>query len=118
MAYRTGDIGNRVEGLPAEGHWYDGSGVSFDLVTPLNTYHAPPVPGGSARRPAFGPKPPVQIQQEMAVVVASGGRFNVWGSPTRESGLTPQWREFLAEHVAPWRELKLEFRDPRFHISA
>jgi hypothetical protein len=38
----------------------------------------------------------------MAIVVANGGRFNVWDSPTPESGLTPGRHEFLAKHVAPW----------------
>jgi hypothetical protein len=102
IGYLTGDIGNRVEGLSAEGHWYDGSGVPFDLMTQLNTIYEQPVVGGAAKRSTFGPKPPIQIQQEMAIVVANGGRFNVWDSPTPESGLTPARHEFLAEHVAPW----------------
>ncbi len=50
----------------------------------------------------MSPKSPVQIQQEMAIVVANGGRFNVWDNPTPESGLTPERHEFLAKHVAPW----------------
>ncbi|MBN2450158.1 MAG: hypothetical protein JXR77_07195, partial [Lentisphaeria bacterium] len=33
IAYLTGDIGNRVEGLSPEAHWYDGTGVPFDLMT-------------------------------------------------------------------------------------
>ncbi len=37
IAYLTGDIGNRVEGLSAEAHWYDGTGRPFDLMTQLNT---------------------------------------------------------------------------------
>jgi hypothetical protein len=102
IAYLTGDIGNRVEGLSAEAHWYDGTGWPFDLMTQLNTIYQQPIDGASAKRPTFGPKPPVQIQQEMAIVVANGGRFNVWDSPTPESGLTPMRHEFLAEHVAPW----------------
>ena len=100
--YLTGDIGNRVEGLSAEGHWYDGTGLPFDLMTQLNTHYAEAAVGGTGKRPTFGPKPPVQIQQEMAIVVANGGRFNVWDSPTSESGLTPARHEFLAKHVAPW----------------
>jgi hypothetical protein len=102
IAYLTGDIGNRVEGLSAEAHWYDGSGLPFDLMTQLNTVYEKAVPGGSGTRPFFGPKPPAQIQQEMAIVVANGGRFHVWDSPTPESGLTPERHAFLAAHVAPW----------------
>jgi hypothetical protein len=102
IAYLTGDIGNRVEGLSAEGHWYDGTGLPFDLMTQLNTHHTSAVAGDAVKRPTFGPKPPVQIQQEMAIVIANGGRFNVWDNPTPESGLTPARHEFLAQHVAPW----------------
>ncbi len=96
--YLTGDIGNRVEGLSAEAHWYDGTGLPFDLMTQLNTMHR----GGASQKPTFGPKPPVQLQQEMAVIVANGGRFWIWDNPTPESGLTAGRHEFLAEHVAPW----------------
>ena len=102
MDYLTGDIGNHVEGLSAEGHWYDGTGVPFDLMTQVNTLYEQPTEGGSSKRPTFAPKPAVQIQQEMAIIVANGGRFNAWDNPTPESGLTPARHEFLAEHVAPW----------------
>ena len=37
IAYLTGDIGNRVEGLSAEAHWYDSTGVPFDLMTQIST---------------------------------------------------------------------------------
>ena len=60
------------------------------------------VEGESANRPRFGPKPPVQIQQEMAIIVANGGRFWVWDNPTPESGLVPARHEYLAHHVKPW----------------
>ena len=40
LAYLTGDIGNRVEGLSAEAHWYDGTGRPFDLMTQLCTMYA------------------------------------------------------------------------------
>ncbi len=98
LAYLTGDIGNRVEGLSAEAHWYDGTGMPFDLMTQLNTMHST----GENKKPSFGPKPPVQLQQEMAIIVANGGRFWIWDNPTPESGLVPDRHEFLAEHVAPW----------------
>lgn len=102
IAYLTGDIGNRMEGLSAEAHWYDGIGLPFDLMTQLNTMHTGKLGGGTDNRPSSGPKPPVQIQQEMAIVVANGGRFWVWDTPTPESGLTASRHEYLAKHVAPW----------------
>ncbi len=100
--YVTGDIGNRVEGLSAEAHWYDGLGLPFDLMTQLNTQYPGDVEGGSPERLSFGPKPPVQIQQEMAIIVANGGRFWIWDNPTPESGLIASRHEYLARHVAPW----------------
>jgi hypothetical protein len=106
LAYLTGDIGNRVEGLSAEAHWYDGTGVPFDLMTQLSTMHAQTVEGGSAGRSRFGPKPPVQLQQEMAIVVANGGRFWIWDNPTPESGLVAARHEYLAQHVKPWLDAR------------
>ncbi len=55
LAYLTGDIGNRVEGLSAEAHWYDSTGVPFDLMTQLNTMHAADVPGGRTGQLALAP---------------------------------------------------------------
>ena len=104
--YLTGDIGNRVEGLSSEAHWYDGTGLPFDLMTQLCTMYDKDADGGTLVRPRFGPKSPVQIQQEMAIIIANGGRFWAWDSPTPESGLTPTRHEYLARHVAPWLKVR------------
>ncbi len=102
IAYLTGDIGNRVEGLSAEAHWYDSVGLPFDLMTQVSTRYedAEPQPGRPASRMA--PKPPVQIEQEMAIIVANGGRYFAWDNPTPESGLVPERLEFLGRVVAPF----------------
>ena len=92
IAYLTGDIGNRVEGLSAEGHWYNSLGVPFDLMTQVKTQY------GNAMRP----KPRGQIEQEMAVIVANGGRYFAWDTPTPQSGLAPEAMEFIGEVVAPF----------------
>lgn len=89
VGYLTGDIGNRVEGLSAEAHWYDSQGRPFDLMTRIYT------------RPE-GPKPPEQIEQEMAIIIANGGRYFAWDAPSRESGLDATRMEFLGEVVAPF----------------
>ena len=73
-------------------------------MTQLGTQHATDVGGRSGTRLQFGPKPPVQLQQEMAIVVANGGRFWVWDNPTPESGLVAARHEYLAQHVKPWLE--------------
>jgi hypothetical protein len=108
VAYFTGDIGNGVEGLSAEAHWYDSLDVPFDLMTEVSTlYQVPePKPGQPAVRMA--PKPAEQIEQEMAIIVANGGRYNAWDNPTPESGLVPERLEFLGRVVAPF----LRAREP------
>ena len=55
IAYLTGDIGNRVEGLSAEAHWYDSTGVPFDLMTQISTVQ--PVDDREGAALAMRPKP-------------------------------------------------------------
>ncbi len=100
IAYLTGDIGNRVEGLSAEAHWYDSTGVPFDLMTQVNTLQ--PADAAPGSRMAMRPKPKCQIEQEMAIIIANGGRFNAWDNPTPESGLIPERFEFMAEVMTPF----------------
>jgi len=92
LAYLTGDIGNRVEGLSAEAHWYDAVDIPFDLMTQIKT----------RIENRMRPKPREQVKQEMAVIVANGGRYFAWDTPTPESALTPEGMEFLGEVVAPF----------------
>jgi hypothetical protein len=101
IAWLTGDYGNQVERLSAEAHWYDSQLLPFDLMTQLNTLGAADEGGGEASS-RMVPKPAVQIQQEMAVIIANGGRYFVWDSPTPESGLLPRRMEILGSHVAPF----------------
>lgn len=92
LAYLTGDIGNNVDALSGEAHWYDSLGVPFDLMTQVKTRY------GKAMRP----KPPEQIEQEIAVIIANGGRYFAWDNPTPESGLVPETMAFLGEVVGPF----------------
>jgi hypothetical protein len=100
IAYLTGDIGNRVEGLSAEAHWYDSTGLPFDLMTQINTLQ--PVDDRNGAALAMQPKPRPQIEQEMAIVIANGGRFHAWDSPTPESGLVPERFQFMAQVMTPF----------------
>jgi glycosyl hydrolase family 42 (putative beta-galactosidase) len=99
IAYLTGDIGNRVEGLSAEAHWYDSTGLPFDLMTQVNTLQ-PADDAGT--RMTMRPKPRPQIEQEMAIIIANGGRFNAWDNPTPESGLIPERFEFMGQVMTPF----------------
>jgi len=100
IAYVTGDIGNGVEGLSPEAHWYDCTGLPFDLMTQLSTLQEKEEGGRTVR--AMAPKPPRQIEQEMAVIVANGGRYFLWDNPTPTSGLVPERLEFAGRVVAPF----------------
>ena len=102
IAYLTGDIGNRVEGLSPEAHWYDSLGLPFDLMTQINTLQAVTGPDGGQSGVKTAPKPRPQIEQEMAVIVANGGRYFAWDTPTPQSGLTPERFEFMGRVVAPF----------------
>lgn len=97
IAYLTGDIGNRVEGLSAEAHWYDGAGLPFELMTTGHTLVADEK--GNAKKTA---KPRPQLEQEMAVILANGGRFNVWGTPSQESAVTPEVYQAYADVASPF----------------
>ncbi len=102
IAYLTGDHGNRVEGLSADAHWYDSQQLPFDLVTRVGIMPGLPWIDGVTAALQMGPKPDVQIQQEMAIIVANGGRYGAWDTPTPESGIIAQRFEFMAEVVAPF----------------
>jgi hypothetical protein len=96
IAYLTGDIANRVEGLSAEAHWYDGVGLPFDLMTTGYTFV------DDDGRPHRRPKPVPQIQQEMAIVIANGGRFNLWDNPSPTSAIDPNLHRFYGRVVGPF----------------
>ncbi len=96
--YLTGDIGDRVEGLSAEAHWYDSLDRPFDLMTKIHTRRGV---AGSTRTLAAC-KPPGQVAQEMAVIIANGGRYFAWDNPTPTSGLLAERMEFIARAVAPF----------------
>jgi len=97
IAYLTGDIANRVEGLSAEAHWYDGVGLPFDLMTTGYTF----VDADDGRVRKL-PKPAPQIQQEIAVVIANGGRFNLWDNPSSTSAIDPDLHRFYGRDVTPF----------------
>lgn len=88
--FLTGDHGVHVENLAPDAIWYDGQSRPFDLMTTVFT--------GSGREP----KPAVQIQQEMAIILSQGGRYFAWDNPTAESGLVESRYQAMARHVRPF----------------
>jgi len=92
----TGDTGNAVDLLSMEAHWYDAQPRPFDLMTTV-FYN-------DGRRTS--PKPQPQMEQEMAIIIANGGRYHAWDNPTQQSGLVAERQEFLGRVVAPFLRVR------------
>jgi len=90
--YLTGDHGNNVDLLSQEAHWYDSQNKPFDLMTTVFLRNAD----------GRTPKPMEQIKQEMAIIIANGGRYFAWDTPSPTSGLSRECHEFLGNVVAPF----------------
>jgi len=90
--YFTGDHGCQVDELAADAIWYDSQGRPFDLMTTV----------WYADSQGQHVKPAKQIQQEMAVIIAHGGRYFAWDNPTPESGLRPERYRMMADVVVPF----------------
>lgn len=100
LGYLTSDIGNHVESLSPLAHWFDSQRLPYDLMTQFVVADPQSVKGGVAT--AVRPKPAGQIQQEMAVIIANGGRFSLWDIPTPEGALRKEWVEAMARDVTPF----------------
>ncbi len=100
VGYLTSDIGNQVEALSPLAHWLDSQGVPFDLMTKLGVADPRSIQDGVPA--SVMPKPAGQIQQEMAVILANGGRYSLWDIPTPEGRLRPEWIAAIARDVTPF----------------
>ncbi|MBM4092711.1 MAG: hypothetical protein FJ276_25375 [Planctomycetes bacterium] len=90
--YLTGDHATRLDDLAPDAIWYDGQSRPFDLMTTVFVRD-------KDRRL---PKPTPQIQQEMGLILAHGGRYFAWDTPTDGSGLVAERQEMLGKVVAPF----------------
>jgi len=88
----TGDRASHVDMLAWDAHWYDSQGKPFDLMTAVF------IDEGERKTC----KPAEQIEQELAIIVANGGRYFAWDNPTAASGLVPERQEYLGRVVAPF----------------
>lgn len=90
--YFTGDHGNSVDDLAPDAIWYDSQGLPFDLMTTV--FYS------DAEGAKLKPRP--QLEQELAIIVAHGGRYFAWDNPTAESGLKPERFEMMTRVVTPY----------------
>lgn len=90
--YFTGDHGDQVDHLAPDAIWYDSQNKPFDLMTTV------------FYRDAHGLqlKPRLQLEQEMGIILAHGGRYFAWDNPTPESGLVLPRYEMMARVVTPF----------------
>jgi hypothetical protein len=90
--YFTGDHGSLIDDLAPDAIWYDSQRRPFDLMTAVfyQDSHGAQL------------KPRLQLEQEMAVIIAHGGRYFAWDNPTPESGLLAPRYEMMARVVAPF----------------
>lgn len=89
----SGDTGNEVGELSMQAHWYDSQPKPFDLMT--SVFYRD-------QKRDFHLKPREQMEQELAIIVANGGRHNTWDNPTLGSGLVAERMRFVGEVVAPF----------------
>lgn len=94
LDYFTADFGNEVEELSQEAHWYDNQDKPFEIMT---TVH---IDGGAGK--GRQPKPKGQLEQEMATILANGGRYNGWDNPDSKSAISEQMGKHLQEVVSPF----------------
>lgn len=90
--YFTGDHGSQMDDLAPDAIWYDSQDRPFDLMTTV-FYH-------DAHGAQLKPRP--QLEQEMGIILAHGGRYFAWDNPTPESGLIAPRYEMMARVVTPF----------------
>jgi len=90
--YFTGDHGAEIDGLAPDAIWYDSQRRPFDLMTTIFYL--------DARGPHL--KSACQLEQELAIIIAHGGRYFAWDNPTAESGLIAPRYEMLGRVVSPF----------------
>jgi hypothetical protein len=92
--YFTADFGNELEELSQEAHWYDNQDKPFEIMTTVHLGDS----DGKGRQP----KPKGQIEQEMATILANGGRYNSWDNPDSKSAISEKMGKHLRDVVSPF----------------
>jgi hypothetical protein len=89
--YLSIDIGNDVDRLSRYGRFLDTQGLPFDIMTSIKAW----------RKGGVVLKPSQQLQQEIALIIANGGRYFAWDNPTHESAMIEQRHIYMGQ-IAPW----------------
>jgi hypothetical protein len=81
-----------VDELAPDAIWYDSHSKPFDLM--MTVFY---LDSKGAQ-----PKPRLQLEQEMGIIIAHGGRYFAWDYPTHESGLVAERCELMARVATPF----------------
>lgn len=90
--YFTGDTGCEWDQIAPAAIWYDSQGGPFDLM-PTVYYND---------SQGAHPKPRLQVEQELGIIIAHGGRYFAWDNPTPGSALVEERFEMMARVVSPF----------------
>lgn len=96
----TFDFNNEVHRIPTAAHWYDAQGLPFDIMTTVYF-----------REDGKGvfPKPQGQIEQEMAIILANGGRYFAWDNPTPTTAINRERTVFQQTTIRPFLNARKPF---------
>ncbi len=92
LDYFTGDTGCEWDQIAPAAIWYDSQGKPFDLMT---TVYYNDSQGSHL-------KPRLQLEQELGIIIAHGGRYFAWDNPTPGSALLADRYEMMARVVSPY----------------
>jgi len=93
IAYFEGDIGGNITKLSVQSRFYDTQGKPFDLMTPIGQR---------------GGKKEDHQKQEIAVIIANGGKWFAWDSPSIGTSINAEHQRFL-QNIAGWMRERQEF---------
>ena len=83
-------------------HYLDSAGLPYEIMTEIFTANPALGPEDGWTENETIPKPPEQIKQEVAAILANGGRYNLWDIPTRSSALVEERFDLIQQVVAPF----------------
>lgn len=83
-------------------HYLDSTGLPYEIMTEIFTANPALGPEEGWTESETIPKPPEQIKQEVAAILANGGRYNLWDVPARSSALVEERFHLMQNVVAPF----------------
>lgn len=102
MGFLSKDYVDHSNMISPYSHYLDSTGLPYEIMTEVFTANPALGPEAGWTEDETIPKPPEQIRQEIAVILANGGRYNLWDVPARNSALVEGRFELIQKVVAPF----------------